>query len=173
LAEAAPPEGSGVVFRAHVRAHYNPLCSRSADAQTGGRAGQTACGGCRANLRSHATSVMPPRSKFLQAFVQDRLVPDTGGGGFSGLVGSAQRGALAPSREAPAARAVELGLIYKACPLAERGDGFGLRPSSRPPTGAIAHQQLSPLTPQLPGQQLEMEAGIPGHRGPEADTPKG
>src|SRR5439155_962804 len=124
LAEAAPPEGPGIVdFAAHVRAHYNPLVlalRRMPKPVVCAVNGVAA--GAGANLALACDIVIAAEeATFLQAFVKIGLVPDTGGTWFlPRLVGSAQAAALALLGEKlPAARAAELGLIYQVCPLAE------------------------------------------------------
>jgi 2-(1,2-epoxy-1,2-dihydrophenyl)acetyl-CoA isomerase len=182
LAEAAPPEGSRVVdFGARVRNLYNPLVlalRRMPKPVVCGVNGVAA--GAGANLALACDIVIAAEeATFLQAFVKIGLVPDTGGTWFlPRLVGTAQAAALALLGEKlPAARAAELGLIYKVCPLAElEAVAFGLAAQlATQPTRALAliKQLLAASSHNSLEQQLEMEAEYQGLAGRSADYAEG
>ena len=182
LAEAAPPEGPGIVdFGAHVRDHYNPLVlalRRMPKPVVCAVNGVAA--GAGANLALACDIVIAAdEASFLQAFVKIGLVPDTGGTWLlPRLVGSAQAAALALLGEKlPAARAVELGLIYKACPLAElEATAFGLATqlATQPTYGLGLIKQLLDASPDNSlERQLEMEAEFQGLAGRSADYAEG
>src|ERR1041384_189789 len=101
-------------------------------------------------------------ASFLQAFVKIGLVPDTGGSwALPRLVGQAQAAALMLLGEKlPAARAAELGLIYKVCPAAElETTAFGLASQlATQPTYALSliKQMLAASPHNSLEQQLEL-----------------
>ena len=182
LAEAAPPEGSGIVdFAAHVRAHYNPLVlalRRMPKPVVCAVNGVAA--GAGANLAFACDIVIAAEeASFLQAFIKIGLVPDTGGTYFlPRLAGAAQAAALALLGEKlPAARAAELGLIYQVCPLAELETvAFGLaaRLATQPTYALALIRQLLAASPHNSlEQQLEMEAELQGLAGRSADYAEG
>lgn len=182
LAEAAPQMGAGIGdFAAHVRTLYNPLVlalRRMPKPVVCAVNGVAA--GAGANLALACDIVIAAEeASFLQAFVRIGLVPDTGGTWFlPRLVGSAQAAALALLGEKlPAARAAELGLIYKVCPLAElEATAFGAaKHLATQPTFALSLiKQLLAASPHNSlEQQLEMEAECQGIAGRSADYAEG
>ena len=182
LAEAAPREGSGIVdFSARVRNLYNPLVlalRRMPKPVVCAVNGVAA--GAGANLALACDIVIAAEAAaFLQAFVKIGLVPDTGGTWtLPRLVGSAQAAALMLLGErVSAARALELGLIYQVCPLAElEATGFGLAAQlATQPTYALSliKQLLAVSSHNSLEQQLELEAEYQGLAGRTADYAEG
>ncbi|HLB54889.1 MAG TPA: enoyl-CoA hydratase-related protein [Gemmatimonadales bacterium] len=182
LAEAAPKEGPALAdFAAHVRKVYNPLVlalRRMPKPVVCGVNGVAA--GAGANLALACDIVIAAEAAaFLQAFVKIGLVPDTGGTWtLPRLVGSAQAAALMLLGErVSAARALELGLIYQVCPLAElEATGFGLAAQlATQPTYALSliKQLLAVSSHNSLEQQLELEAEYQGLAGRTADYAEG
>jgi 2-(1,2-epoxy-1,2-dihydrophenyl)acetyl-CoA isomerase len=182
LAEAMPGDGKPLEdFAAHVRSAYNPLVlalRRMPKPVVCGVNGVAA--GAGANLALACDIVIAAEeASFLQAFVKIGLVPDTGGTWFlPRLVGTAQAAALSLLGEKlPAARAAELGLIYKVCPLAElEATAFGTaKHLAGQPTRALAliKQLLAAAPHNSLEQQLEMEAEYQGLAGRSADYAEG
>src|ERR1043166_2356800 len=182
LAEAAPKDAKPLEdFAAHVRAAYNPLVlalRRMPKPVVCGVNGVAAGAGARLALACD-TVIAAGEAPFLQAFVKIGLVPDTGGTWFlPRLVGTAQAAALALLGEKlPAARAAELGLIYKVCPLAElEATAFCMaKHLATQPTRALALvKQLLAASPHNSlEEQLEMEAEYQGLAGRSADYGEG
>ena len=182
LAEAAPREGPALAdFAAHVRKVYNPLVlalRRMPKPVVCAVNGVAA--GAGANLALACDIVIAAEAAaFLQAFVKIGLVPDTGGTWtLPRLVGSAQAAALMLLGErVSAARALELGLIYQVCPLAElEATGFGLAAQlATQPTYALSliKQLLAVSSHNSLEQQLELEAEYQGLAGRTADYAEG
>lgn len=182
LAEAAPKEGGGIVdFGARVRNLYNPLVlalRRMPKPVVCAVNGVAA--GAGANLALACDIVIAAEEAvFLQAFVKIGLVPDTGGTwSLPRLVGSAQATAMMLLGEKlPAARALELGLIYKMCPLAELdATAFGLAAQlATQATYALSliKQLLAVSSHNSLEQQLELEAEFQGLAGRSADYDEG
>ena len=182
LGEAAPKEGGGIVdFSARVRNLYNPLVlalRRMPKPVVCAVNGVAA--GAGANLALACDIVIAAEeAAFLQAFVKIGLVPDTGGTwSLPRLVGGAQATAMMLLGEKlPAARALELGLIYKVCPIAELdATAFGLAAQlATQPTYALSliKQLLSVSSHNSLEQQLELEAEFQGLAGRSADYAEG
>ncbi len=182
LAEAAPQQGAGVSdFSDHVRKHYSPLVMalrRMPKPVVCAVNGVAA--GAGANLAFACDIVIAAEeASFLQAFVKIGLVPDTGGTWtLPRLVGPAQAAAMTLLGEKlPATRAVELGLIYKTCPLAElESTAFGIAAQlATQPTYAISliKQLLAASWDNSLERQLDMEAERQGLAGHSADYAEG
>ena len=184
LSEAAPPAGAGRPigdFATHVRKVYNPLVlalrrmpKPVVCAVTGVAAG------AGANLALACDLVVAAEeASFLQAFVKLGLVPDTGGTWtLPRLVGSAQAAAMMLLGEKlPAARALELGMIYKVCPLAELEPtalGLAVQLAGQPTYAlALIKQLLAVSSHHSLEQQLELEAECQGLAGASADFAEG
>ena len=182
LAEAAPSDEPGVPdFGAHVRKLYNPLVlalRRMPKPVVCGVNGVAA--GAGANLALACDIVIAAEEAgFLQAFVKIGLVPDTGGTWFlPRLAGSAQAAALALLGEKlSAARALELGLIYKVCPAGElEATGYGLATqlATQPTYGlALIKELLNSSAHNSLEQQLELEAEYQALAGRSEDYAEG
>lgn len=182
LAEAAPQEGAGIVdFGARVRNLYNPLVlalRRMPKPVVCAVNGVAA--GAGANLALACDIVVAAEeAAFLQAFIKIGLVPDTGGTWLlPRLVGSAQAAALMLLGEKlPAARALELGLIYRVCPAAElEATGFGVAAQlATQPSYALSliKQLLAVSSHNSLEQQLELEAEYQGMAGRSEDYAEG
>jgi len=182
LGEAAAREDSGIVdFGARVRNLYNPLVlalRRMPKPVVCAVNGVAA--GAGANLALACDLVIAAEeASFLQAFVKIGLVPDTGGSWvLPRLVGSAQAAALMLLGEKlPAAKAQELGLIYKVCPGAElETTAWDLAAQlATQPTYALSliKQLLAASTQNSLEQQLELEAEYQGLAGRSEDYAEG
>ena len=178
----ATSEAAGIVdFGARVRNLYNPLVlalRRMPKPVVCAVNGVAACAG--ANLALACDIVIAAEAAaFLQAFVKIGLVPDTGGTwSLPRLVGSAQAAALMLLGEKlPAARALELGLIYQVCPGAELETvGFGLAAQlATQPTYALSliKQLLAVSSHNSLEQQLELEAEYQALAGRSEDYAEG
>jgi 2-(1,2-epoxy-1,2-dihydrophenyl)acetyl-CoA isomerase len=182
LAEAAPKDAEPIAdFAEHVRRMYNPivLAIRGLDKPV-------VCGvngvaaGAGANLALACDLVIAAHeASFIQAFVKIGLVPDTGGTWFlPRLVGLAQATALTMLGEKISAeRAVEIGLIYKACPGAALEEtAFGLaRQLATQPTRALGliKRMLNASSGATLDEQLGLEAKCQGEAGRTADYAEG
>jgi 2-(1,2-epoxy-1,2-dihydrophenyl)acetyl-CoA isomerase len=182
LAEAAPSGGGGIEdFSARVRTLYNPLVlalRRMPKPVVCAVNGVAA--GAGANLALAADLVVAAEeASFLQAFVRIGLVPDTGGTWtLPRLVGQAQAAAMMLlGDKVPAARALELGMIYQVCPLARLEEtAFGLAERlAAQPTYAVSliKQLLAVSSHQSLEQQLEREAECQGLAGRSRDYQEG
>ena len=182
LAEAAPRDGTPVEdFAAHVRKVYNPLVlalRRLPKPVVCGVNGVAA--GAGANLAFACDIVVAQEdASFIQAFIRIGLVPDTGGTFFlPRLAGMARASALMMLGEKLSARrAMELGLIYRVCPVGElETAGFGLAAelATQPTTGlALTKQLLNASAHNTLEQQLAMEAEYQGRAGRTADYAEG
>lgn len=182
LAEAAPRVGAGIEdFGAHVRKLYNPLVlalRRMPKPVVCAVNGVAA--GAGANLALACDIVIAAETaSFLQAFIKIGLVPDTGGTWFlPRLVGSAQAAALMLLGEKlPAARALELGLIYQVCPgeeLESLALGLAAQLATQPTYGlSLIKQLLAASSHNTLEQQLEMEAEYQGLAGRSDDYTEG
>lgn len=182
LAEAAPQEAGGIKdFGSLVRNLYNPLVlalRRMPKPVVCAVNGVAA--GAGANLALACDIVIAAEeASFLQAFIKIGLVPDTGGTwSLPRLIGSAQAAALMLLGEKlPAARALELGLIYQVCPAAElEATALGLAAQlATQPTYALSliKQLLAVSSHNSLEQQLEMEAEYQGLAGRSEDYAEG
>ncbi|HEV8598879.1 MAG TPA: enoyl-CoA hydratase-related protein [Gemmatimonadales bacterium] len=182
LSEATSPGAAGIVdFGTRVRNLYNPLVlalRRMPKPVVCAVNGVAA--GAGANLALACDIVLAAEeAAFLQAFIKIGLVPDTGGTwSLPRLVGSAQAAALMLLGEKlPAARALELGLIYKVCPGAElETTAFGLAVQlATQPTYALSliKQLLAVSSHNSLEQQLELEAESQGLAGKSDDYAEG
>lgn len=168
-------------FAAHVRTMYNPLVlalrqmPKPVVCAVNGVAA-----GAGANLALACDIVIAAEeASFLQAFVKIGLVPDTGGTWIlPRLVGNAQAAAMMMLGERiPARRALELGLIYQVCPLAElEKAALGLASQlAVQATYAVSliKRMLSVSSHSSLEQQLELEAECQGLAGKSADYNEG
>ena len=182
LGEAAPQEGAGIVdFGALVRNLYNPmvLALRRMPKPVVCAVNGVAAG-AGANLALACDIVLASdEAAFLQAFIKIGLVPDTGGTWLlPRLIGNAQAAALMLLGEKlPAARALELGLIYQVCPVAELdATAFGLaaRLATQPTYALALIKQLLAASPHHSlEQQLELEAESQSLAGKSEDYAEG
>jgi 2-(1,2-epoxy-1,2-dihydrophenyl)acetyl-CoA isomerase len=181
LAEATAADSAITDFSERVRTMYNPLVlalRRMPKPVVCAVNGVAA--GAGANLALACDIVIAAEeASFLQAFVKIGLVPDTGGSwALPRLVGQAQAAALMLLGEKlPAARAAELGLIYKVCPAAElETTAFGLASQlATQPTYALSliKQMLAASPHNSLEQQLELEAEYQGLAGRSQDYAEG
>jgi len=181
LAEATAADSAITDFSERVRTMYNPLVlalRRMPKPVVCAVNGVAA--GAGANLALACDIVIAAEeASFLQAFVKIGLVPDTGGSwALPRLVGQAQAAALMLLGEKlPAARAAELGLIYKVCPAAElETTAFGLAAQlATQPTYALSliKQMLAASPHNSLEQQLELEAEYQGLAGRSQDYAEG
>jgi 2-(1,2-epoxy-1,2-dihydrophenyl)acetyl-CoA isomerase len=178
----ATSEAAGIVdFGTRVRNLYNPLVlalRRMPKPVVCAVNGVAA--GAGANLALACDIVIAAEeAAFLQAFIKIGLVPDTGGTwSLPRLVGSAQAAALMLLGEKlPAARALELGLIYQVCPGGELDAvGFGLAAQlATQPTYALSliKQLLAVSSHNSLEQQLELEAQYQALAGRSEDYAEG
>lgn len=168
-------------FAKHVQSMYNPLVLalwRMPKPVVCAVNGVAAGAGANLALASDIV-VAAEEASFLQAFVKIGLVPDTGGTWtLPRLVGNAQAAAMMLLGEKiPARRALELGMIYQVCPLAELEKiAFGLASHlATQPTYAVSliKQMLAVSSHNGLEQQLELEAENQGLAGRSADYQEG
>ena len=175
-------EARGIAdFAAHVKSMYNPLVlaiRRMPKPVVCGVNGVAA--GAGANLALACDIVVAAEeASFLQAFVKIGLVPDTGGTwALPRLVGNANATAMMLLGEKiPARRALELGMIYQVCPIAELEKvALGLATQlAAQPTYAISliKQLLAASSHNSLEQQLGLEAEYQGLAGKSADYHEG
>ena len=181
LAEATAADSAITDFSERVRTMYNPLVlalRRMPKPVVCAVNGVAACAGANLALACDIV-IAAEEASFLQAFVKIGLVPDTGGSwALPRLVGQAQAAALMLLGEKlPAARAAELGLIYKVCPAAElETTAFGLAAQlATQPTYALSliKQMLAASPHNSLEQQLELEAEYQGLAGRSQDYAEG
>lgn len=182
LAEACPKDRPPMQdFAAHVRAVYNPIVLRLRNLPK-----PVVCGvngvaaGAGASLAFACDLVVASEeASFLQAFIKIGLVPDTGASWIlPRLTGTAHAAALMMLGEKlPAPRALELGMIYKVCPLeALETVGMGLATQlAAQPTYAIGliKRMLNASASNTLEQQLELEADYQGRAGKSLDYAEG
>jgi len=168
-------------FAAHVRRIYNPLVlalRRMPKPVVCAVNGVAA--GAGANLALAADIVIAAEeASFLQAFIKIGLVPDTGGTWtLPRLVGGAQAAAMMLlGDKVSAARALEVGLVYKVCPVADlEATALALAAQlATQPTYALSliKQLLAGSSHNTLEQQLELEAESQGLAGRSADYAEG
>jgi len=168
-------------FAAHAREVYTPLVRglRTLEKPVVCAANGVAAG-AGANLALACDLVLAAEeASFVQAFAKIGLVPDTGGSFFlSRLVGLARATALAMLGEKISARqAVEIGLIYRACPAASLGEEasqLAIHLAAQPTLGLGYTKRLlnAALVNDL-DSQLELEAELQGAAGRSSDYAEG
>jgi 2-(1,2-epoxy-1,2-dihydrophenyl)acetyl-CoA isomerase len=182
LAEAVAREGRGVVdFAEHLRRTYNPIVRAIR-----GMPKPVVCGvngaaaGAGANIALACDLVIASAdAKFIQAFINIGLVPDSGGSWFlPRLVGTARATALMMLGQpisAPDAEA--MGLIYKTVPagtLDEGGSGVARHLASQPTAAlALIKRMLAEGGGHTLEQQLELEAECQAAAGRTDDYTEG
>ena len=182
LAEAVAREGRGVIdFAEHLRRTYNPIVQAIRALKKPVVCGVNgAAAGAGANIAFACDLVVASAdAKFIQAFINIGLVPDSGGTYFlPRLVGTAKATALMMlGQPLTATEAQEIGLIYKVVPAGtlEEG-GFGLaRQLAGQPTYALAliKELLRASLHNTLEQQLELEALTQAMAGKSADYAEG
>ena len=182
LAEAVAREGRGVVdFAEHLRRTYNPIvralraCPKPVVCGVNG-----AAAGAGANIALACDLVIASAdAKFIQAFINIGLVPDSGGSWFlPRLAGTAQATALMMLGQPIGAEAAQqIGLIYKVVPAGTLEEGaYGVaRHLAGQPTAALALiKRLLIATGQHSlEEQLELEAECQAAAGKSADYAEG
>ena len=167
LAEAVAREGKGTLnFAEHLRRTYNPIVTAIRDLPKPVVAGvQGAAAGAGANIALAADLVIAAAdAKFIQAFINIGLVPDSGGTYLlPRLVGTAQATAMMMlGQPITAEQAQTLGLIYKVVPAGTLEEGaFGVaRQLAGQPTAALGLMKklLRASLYNTLEQQLELEA---------------
>lgn len=169
LAEAVAREGKGTLnFAEHLRRTYNPIVVQLRELPKPVVCGvHGAAAGAGANIALACDIVVAAAdAKFIQAFINIGLVPDSGGTFLlPRLVGTAQATAMMMlGHTVTGEQAAAMGLIYKTVPAGtvEEG-GFGIaRQLAQQPTAALGMiKQLlrASLFNTLP-QQLELEAEV-------------
>ena len=136
--------------------------------------------GAGANLALACDLVLAAEeASFVQVFAKIGLVPDTGGSFFlPRLVGMARATALAMLAEKiTAAQAVEIGLIYRACPAAsldEEASKLAVHLATQPTLGlGLTKRLLNAAWVNDLETQLELEAECQGAAGRSADYAEG
>ncbi|HEX7023779.1 MAG TPA: enoyl-CoA hydratase-related protein [Gemmatimonadales bacterium] len=182
LAEAVAREGRGVIdFAEHLRRTYNPIVRAIRAMPKPVVCGVNgAAAGAGANIALACDLVIASAdAKFIQAFINIGLVPDSGGTFFlPRLVGTAQAAALMMlGQTVGAAEAKEMGLIYKVVPAGtlEEG-GFGIaRQLAGQPTAALAliKRLLQASLHNTLEEQLELEAETQARAGRTNDYAEG
>ena len=182
LGEAVAREGKGTLNCAeHLRRTYNPIVTALRTLPK-----PVVCGvhgsaaGAGANIALACDLVIASAdAKFIQAFINIGLVPDSGGSFLlPRLVGTAQATALMMlGQPITAEQAHEMGLIYKVVPAGtlEEG-GYGIaRQLATQPTAALAlmKQLLQASLHNTLEQQLELEAEVQQQAGHTADFAEG
>jgi len=182
LGEAVAREGKGTLnFAEHLRRTYNPIITALRALPKPVVCGVSgAAAGAGANIALACDLVVASSdAKFIQAFINIGLVPDSGGSFFlPRLVGTAQATALMMlGLPMTAEQALQAGLIYKVVPAGtlEEG-GFGAaRQLATQPTAALGliKKLLRASLFNTLQQQLELEAEIQQQASLTADFAEG
>ena len=182
LAEAVAREGRGVVdFAEHLRRTYNPIVQAIRALPKPVVCGVNgAAAGAGANIALACDLVIASAdAKFIQAFINIGLVPDSGGSWFlPRLVGTARATALMMlGQPLSATDAAAMGLIYKVVPAGtlEEGGYQVARQLAAQPTQALAliKKLLDRTGQNTLDQQLELEAESQAAAGRSADYAEG
>lgn len=175
------PGGTVSDFAAHARNAYTPIVRalRALEKPVVCAVNGVAAG-AGANLALACDLVLAAEeASFVQVFAKIGLVPDTGGTFFlPRLVGMARATALAMLAEkVTAAQAVEIGLIYRACPAASLDDEaskLALHLAAQPTVGlGLTKRLLNAAWGNDLEAQLELEAECQGAAGRSADYAEG
>ena len=175
------PGGTVNDFAAHARKAYTPIVRglRALEKPVVCAVNGVAAG-AGANLALACDLVLAAEeASFVQAFAKIGLVPDTGGSFFlPRLVGMARATALAMLAEKiTAAQAVEIGLIYRACPAASldaEASKLAVHLATQPTLGlGLTKRLLNAAWVNDLETQLELEAECQGAAGRSADYAEG
>lgn len=168
-------------FAAHARNAYTPIVLglRALEKPVVCAVNGVAAG-AGANLALACDLVLAAEeASFVQVFAKIGLVPDTGGTFFlPRLVGMARATALAMLAEKiTAAQAVDMGLIYRACPAAsldEEASKLAIHLATQPTLGlGLTKRLLNAAWVNDLETQLELEAECQGAAGRSADYAEG
>ncbi len=182
LAEAVAREGrGGVDFAEHLRRTYNPIVRAIRAMPKPIVCGVNgAAAGAGANIALACDLVIASaEAKFIQAFINIGLVPDSGGSFFlPRLVGTARATALMMlGQPLGAAEAAEMGLIYKVVPTGtlEEGGYKVARQLAAQPTHALGliKKLLNASGNNTLEEQLELEAECQAAAGKGSDYAEG